>query len=188
MEHMTPEQLLTIVVGTLAIILIKTLWEWRMPIADRLRPMLQRRAPASRAADYVAHGDREIDRNDRRFSAPNRAEPALFVPPVQLPPGAELPPLDIVRLDTLARLMAAGTVSESAAITVVWDGTKGAIKVSKGGSKAYADRRDALRLLAAAYGWKAPEPAAPPEPPRVVKVNAGRPDEREVPLQMEPAP
>lgn len=86
-----------------------------------------------------------------------RAEPLSFVPPVQLLNSPHLGPEDIIRLDTMARLLAAGKIAESVAITVVYDGVAGVRRVAKGGGDAYVHRRDALRVLAAHYGWRLPE-------------------------------
>lgn len=121
--------------------------------------------------DYVNDGNAGDD-DAAPVPAFERAERPRFVPPVQVPNAAHLGELDIARLDTLARLMAAGAVSESTAITAVWDGRAGAARVSKGGARAYTDRRDALRALAVFYGWQPPTPDRAPDA-RLVPINGG---------------
>lgn len=196
MEHMTPEQFFTIVIGTLAIILVKTLWEWRMPIADRLRPMFQaitdrlrpmfqRRAPASNVAGYVTHGDREIGRNDGVTPDYNAVtetpETAKYAGPS---------PAELDRMLTKARHEAvAGAVGTlvGAGFIAADQRSKALLKVGIQGQR-YTELLPKVNAAQAAAQAEQAPPAAPPEPPRVVKVNAGRPDEREVPLAMEPAP
>lgn len=118
------------------------------------------------AADYVTHVTDRPASHAPPEPAFERAERPAFVPPVQLVNEGNLTYDDVVRLDTLARLVAAGTIAESTAIVAVYDGKGGVLKVSKGGSAAYEGRRNALRSLAIAYGWR----PAPPEPARVTPV------------------
>jgi hypothetical protein len=147
-----------------------------------LRPLIEALRERKRVKGYNADYDERPAPRPSEAVAPaapvQQFEPAelvLFVPPVQLLNSPHVTAEDVVRLDTIARLMAAGTVAESAALTTVYDGRAGVVKVSKGGSAAYLARRDALRALAAAYGWKPAAPADPPEPaPRLVPIAGGR--------------
>jgi hypothetical protein len=148
------------------------------------RPMLEDFG-VLRPADGV--NSYSVDYDERPASRPSEAsapvasvrqfEPAelvLFVPPVQLLNSPHVTSEDVARLDTIARLMAAGTVTESAALVAVYDGRAGVAKVSKGGSAAYTAKRDALRALAVAYGWKPAPPPEPPPEPRLVPISGGR--------------
>jgi hypothetical protein len=166
MEHMTPEQLGVIVVGTLAIIFGRMAWGYRLEIADWFAARLPRRAPVS--ADYVAHAGRADVAPEAPFTALNSPERPAFVQPEQLAQAAER-----ATIDAAARFMAAHNVGEAAVIELLFDGVK------RGGSKRYTDLRDAVRARAQLHGWQAP---AAPEPPRVVRVYEGRPDERLVEL------
>lgn len=133
---------------------------------------LSRDTPAA----YVADGAGESIAAGAAVRPFEPAELPLFVPPVQLLNSPHMGPEDVIRIDTMARLLAAGQTSESAAIVAVYDGQAGVPRVSKGGSAAYVARRDALRALAAHYGWRPPTPAQadPRAEARRIPINGGR--------------
>jgi len=130
--------------------------------------------PTVRARDYVAQRGDGWDDTEAPEPAFERPEPAAFVQRVQALNTGAWSEWDIIRIDTLARLMAAGVGSESTLIPTVYDGQAGVPKVSKGGSAAYTARRDALRAAALSYGWKPPETPPPAPEPRLVLISGGR--------------
>lgn len=120
--------------------------------------------------DYVAQEPERTNGHGAPFSPFEQAEQPPFVQGVQPPNGAEPPAEDITRIDSAARVLAAGLTGEAAIIELLFDGVK------RGGSKRYATIRDGVRLLAASkYGWKQPEPAASaPEAPRLIPISDGK--------------
>lgn len=127
--------------------------------------------PSPLAVDYGKRSEASDDHDEAPFSALNGPERPVFVQPEQLAQAAER-----ATVEAAARALAVGWAGEAAIIEAFFDGVK------RGGSRRYTDLRDAVRARAQAHGWKAPELAPPPEPPRVVRVYEGRPDERLVEL------
>ena len=170
-DEFVPALFVLVVLLALLIVAAGRLVVWAMTAWEARRGV---NSFGPRRVRYVAHEDGEQDGTGAPEPAFERPEPATFVQDVQALNAGAWSAHDITRLDTLARLMAAGIGSESTLIPTVYDGQAGVPKVSKGGSAAYTARRDALRAAALSYGWKPPETPPPAPEPRLVLISGGR--------------
>ena len=147
---------------------IQVAWAWRAQLIEGVKRLLP--PPRPTRVRYVAPRAVSLAPVDPPFSPFERAERASFVQPVQALNGDAQTADDITRIDAAARALAVNLAGEAGLIELFFDGVK------RGGSKRYADLRDAVRLRAAsAYAWT---PKSVPAPPArsPLQVAAGRPE------------
>lgn len=178
MEHVTIEILLWIIGAAIFSLVAQTAWAWRASLLEKLFSLRRdvstvRQKPI---ADYVERTPDVIQSAEAGFSEFERLERATLVQSVQGLNEGDLTYSNLIRLDTLARLLAAGHVAESTGIETIWDGTGGLPKVTRGGSAAYTSRCKVMKALAVRYGYKPKEADQKPLPDavRVVPVRDGK--------------